>query len=199
MRVNEQVKAQTRRALLAAGAQAFAEYGFERANIDRVSEAAGLAKGTVYNYFPSKRAVFETLLLDACRLAAASADAVPDDAPAGERLAAFVAGNLAWARENEALAQMLARELTGGDRRTRAFVLEASAPCVAKVAAILRAARDAGELQLAGPPDALALTFIVLANALLLQATQQGGWPPPAELPQTVSRLFLGGVPALAR
>jgi AcrR family transcriptional regulator len=192
MRVNERVKAETRRALLEAAARAFAESGYHGANIDRVSEDAGLAKGTVYNYFPSKQAVFNAVLLEACRMASDAADAVPDSAPTRARLEAFVAGNMAWARANEALALLFARELIGGDVQTRELILEASSRCVDKVAIILQAGSERGELALEGPASALALTFIVLANALLLQALQSGArWPPVEALPATVAGLFL--------
>jgi len=195
MRVNEQEKAETRRALLDAATRAFAERGFQRANIDRVSEEAGLAKGTVYNYFPSKKAVFDAVLLEACTLAVNSAGAVPESAPTQARLEAFVAGNLVWARENEALALLFAKELIGGDTETRRAILAASAPCVDKVTTILRAGRERGEFAIDGPLPELALTFIVLANALLLQAFQdEAAWPPVETLPATASGLFLHGL-----
>lgn len=195
MRVNQRVKDQSRRALLDAAALAFAREGYHRANVDRISEGAGLAKGTVYNYFPSKRAIFDGVLLEACRLAAESADAVPDSAPTRRRLEAFVQGNLAWARSNEAHALLLARELVGGGAEARELILAASEPCVAKVAAILRSGSQRGELERIGPPEDLALTFIVLANAMLLQALRPGaGWPAPEALAPTVTGLFLDGI-----
>lgn len=51
----EQVLHLTRQRLLEAAAAAFAKSGYENANINDISLAAGLAKGTIYNYFPSKR------------------------------------------------------------------------------------------------------------------------------------------------
>ncbi len=195
MRVNDQVKAETRRALLDAAARAFAERGYHRTNIDRVSEDAGLAKGTVYNYFPSKQAIFNAVLLEACTLAAESADAVPTSAPSRIRLEAFVTGTLTWAREHMALALLLARERICGDTQTKELIREGSVPCVEKVAAILQDGRERGELKLDGPPTALALTFIVLTNALLLQASQSGaGSRTIHDLPAAVSGLFLYGV-----
>jgi AcrR family transcriptional regulator len=197
MRVNEAVKIETRKALLDAAARAFASDGYHRVNIDRVSQAAGLAKGTVYNYFPSKRAIFDAVLGQACTLAVQSADAVPGSASTAVRLEAFVAGNLAWATDNRALALLLARELIGGDTETRELVLEASAPCIEKVAAILQGGSERGELTLDGPPTALALTFITLANVLLLQASQgPAAWPSVEELPVVATALFLRGLGA---
>jgi AcrR family transcriptional regulator len=195
MRVNNQVKAETRQALLDAAARGFAEHGYHRTNIDRVSEDAGLAKGTVYNYFPSKQAIFTAALLEACTLATDSADAIPDSASTQEQLEAFVAGTIAWAREHTALALLLARERIGGDKQTRELILEASAPCLKKIAAILQAGRERGELQIESPPAAAALTFILLTNVLLLQASQSTARPRTMrDLPAVVAGLFLYGV-----
>lgn len=198
MRVSPQVKEKSRRALVAAAARAFAEDGFHATAIDRVSLDAGLAKGTVYNYFPSKRAIFEAVLLEACALAAEAADSVPAAAPVRQRLEAFVAGNLGWSRPNPDLAKVFARTLTAGDAEDRALILEAALPCIEKVAEILRVGAERGEVDLDAPPRALAVTFIVLANVLLLQAADGAlGWPPPKELPTTAAGLFLEGLPGL--
>jgi AcrR family transcriptional regulator len=50
-----QLKGETRRALLEAAALEFAREGYNGANINRISTAAGYAKGTIYNYFESTR------------------------------------------------------------------------------------------------------------------------------------------------
>ncbi len=52
----------TRNRLLEAATQEFAQLGFAKANIDTISKAAGFAKGTIYNYFPSKRALMMALI-----------------------------------------------------------------------------------------------------------------------------------------
>lgn len=45
----------TRGRLMEAAAEEFARYGYDKANVNNIAEAAGYAIGTVYNYFPSKR------------------------------------------------------------------------------------------------------------------------------------------------
>jgi AcrR family transcriptional regulator len=193
MRVNAQTRDAHRRALLASAAGAFAGEGYEGAAIDRISEAAGLAKGTIYNYFPSKRAIFEEVLRQGCRYASEAAEALPDGASSGERLEAFVNGNLTWAFAEPAVATVLARELTGGSSETRELILDASAPCIDKVCSILREGTDSGELAPPGEEREMAVTFIALANVLMLQAAL-GGWPRIDELPRAVTTLFLHGV-----
>jgi AcrR family transcriptional regulator len=53
---------ETRERLLIAAAEEFADLGFDSANINRISQAAGFAKGTIYNYFPSKRDLMLALI-----------------------------------------------------------------------------------------------------------------------------------------
>jgi AcrR family transcriptional regulator len=52
----------TRRLLLKAAAHEFAHEGYDGAKIDQISKSAGFAKGTIYNYFPSKRALMLALI-----------------------------------------------------------------------------------------------------------------------------------------
>ena len=54
----------SRRRILAAAEQVFADLGFHAASIVKITEAAGVAQGTFYLYFDSKLAVFEEVLLD---------------------------------------------------------------------------------------------------------------------------------------
>jgi AcrR family transcriptional regulator len=63
-----QLKGETRRALLEAAALEFAREGYNGANINRISTAAGYAKGTIYNYFESKRALMHALIEDTAAL-----------------------------------------------------------------------------------------------------------------------------------
>jgi AcrR family transcriptional regulator len=60
--VREQVMGQTRQTLLDAAAEEFARQGYDQANINTISTKAGFAKGTIYNYFPSKQALLLALI-----------------------------------------------------------------------------------------------------------------------------------------
>ena len=44
--------------ILEAARKVFANKGFAQATVDEIAQAAGVAKGTVYLYFPSKRAIY---------------------------------------------------------------------------------------------------------------------------------------------
>ena len=67
------------------------------------------------------------------------------------------------------------------------------APCIEKVAAILRTGIDRGEIAGGTPCERLAIVFIMLSNMLLLQGAA-GGWPTMQALPELAAGMFLDGV-----
>ena len=58
----KQLMGETRERLVKAAVEEFAREGYEGANISRITEAAGVATGTIYNYFPSKNELMLTIL-----------------------------------------------------------------------------------------------------------------------------------------
>jgi AcrR family transcriptional regulator len=55
---------ETRTRLLEAAEQVFAELGYHEASIVKITEAAGVAQGTFYLYFASKKEIFDELVRD---------------------------------------------------------------------------------------------------------------------------------------
>jgi AcrR family transcriptional regulator len=60
--IQAQLSALRRSQILEAAARVFAEKGFHRATIKEIAQAAGVADGTIYNYFDSKPALLLGLL-----------------------------------------------------------------------------------------------------------------------------------------
>jgi AcrR family transcriptional regulator len=56
--------ARTRRRLIEAAEQVFAELGYHDASIVKLTEAAGVGQGTFYLYFTGKKEIFDELVLD---------------------------------------------------------------------------------------------------------------------------------------
>lgn len=54
----------TKRKLFDCAAKLFQEYDFDRVSVDQIVEAAGVAKGTFYIYFPSKDALIAEFISD---------------------------------------------------------------------------------------------------------------------------------------
>ncbi|MGW0246367.1 TetR/AcrR family transcriptional regulator [Nocardia goodfellowii] len=57
----------TRRALLRAARDEFAQYGLAGARVDRIAEAAGVNKERIYGLFGSKDKLFDVILIDTMR------------------------------------------------------------------------------------------------------------------------------------
>src|SRR5918995_940971 len=113
-RITADTKEANRMRLLTAAAEEFARDGLEGANVNEISLAAGLAKGTVYNYFPSKQALFLAVVDEACRLAERSAVPMPEASTAA-RLENVLAADVEWARSHEPFARVLVREALKAD------------------------------------------------------------------------------------
>ena len=94
-----------RAAILAAALDVFAENGFAAARLDDVAQKAGVAKGTLYLYFPDKEALFEALLQGLVspvleRIQALSADqTLPSSAALGGILSLFQTEIIGTSRE----------------------------------------------------------------------------------------------------
>ncbi len=194
VRVTADVKETTRGRLLTAAAQEFARAGFERASIDAISLAAGYAKGTIYNYFPSKEELFLAVVEQA--LAQAAAAPAPPDAPARERLTATLAGFCGWAGEQDALARVLVRECLMGTAGLYPQVIGAEWPLTGTLEAIIAEGMQAGDFRGDVPADLLALAVAGLTDLALAQHWASGGARPGlADIPALVLTLLLGRPP----
>ena len=184
-------RARTRAALLRAAGRVFAEQGFHRSTLEGVAAAAGVSKGALYHYFPSKEQLFLALLED--RLGAGIRDI---EAVVAER--GFDSGQLGAATET-----FLRR--INRDPRWLPLLLEFLAYGTRDPAAkaeitehFLRPAREAvartnrrlGIPEIEGAllsPDELGLVLAALVNGLAIERAFDPGVVPKDLLP----RLFI--------
>ena len=168
VRITAEAKQANRARLLRAAAEQFALDGIEGANVNEISLAAGFAKGTVYNYFPSKEALFLAVVEEAYRLTERSAEPLPD-APTATRLVNLLNADIEWVRHHEPFARVLARETLNPNPRLYPHIVKAAAPLIDRVVAILRAGIDRGEVRADMPLERLALVFLGLGELALVQ------------------------------
>lgn len=82
-------KDQRRDSILAVASEVFAEEGFQAASMSSIAARLGGSKGTLYNYFNSKEALFEAYIRESCgRVGAEILDFV-DDQPVRDVLRRF--------------------------------------------------------------------------------------------------------------
>ena len=94
MRVTAEVKAETRRRILKAASDRFAKVGFEAATTREIAAAAGIAAGTLFNYFPSKEAIVMAMAAEALDKARRRFEAGPRGESLEEDLFALIAAEL---------------------------------------------------------------------------------------------------------
>ena len=103
-----------RRQLLEAGARVFTERSYDDASMAEVARAAGISKGLLYHYFPSKRDLFVATL----EAAAAELRAItqPDPSlPVAEQLVAALDSYLGWIDEHADSYAKLMESASGSD------------------------------------------------------------------------------------
>ena len=123
------IMSQTRERLLEAATAEFARQGYEKANINHISRAAGYAKGTVYNYFDSKRALMLALIEAIAKMHfEALAEPIAREADPARRLERFFEAGFAWVTENLDRARVMFATLNGLDRAFKLHMYEAYQP-----------------------------------------------------------------------
>lgn len=109
MAENQRLTAEERRdRIFEAAVKAFAEKGYPATSVREISAAAGITQPVFYDHFPSKRALFETIVTTARdELIDFGAEAVMRDAPARERVRDLIDYFFRFVEEKPALARVL--------------------------------------------------------------------------------------------
>jgi AcrR family transcriptional regulator len=125
----EEIMSETRQLLIQAATEEFAREGYMGANINRISKNAGFAKGTIYNYFESKRALMFALIDDiaAGHLEFVVQQVLQEDDPA-RRLERFFAAGFSWVTDNLPRGRVLFTTLNGPDMEFKTRMYEAYLP-----------------------------------------------------------------------
>jgi len=125
----EDVMSETRQLLLLAATEEFAREGFKGANINHISIAAGFAKGTIYNYFESKRALMLALIDEIAEGHLGYMDQkVQQESNPVRRLERFFEAGFAWVTKNLPQGRVLFTTLNGPDDEFKTHMYEAYLP-----------------------------------------------------------------------
>ncbi len=132
----ELIATSTRGKLLEAAVYIFAEKGYVRANIDDISRAAGFAKGTIYNYFSSKRALMEALIEQVSGAHVAYiTERVRAKQDPEKQVSAFFEAGFGFVQEYLPQAQVMVNNLYGPDAEFKALMFSAYQPLFGLLAA----------------------------------------------------------------
>jgi AcrR family transcriptional regulator len=131
----EETLSNTRLQLLEAAVMEFSHKGFDQANINHISEAAGYSKGTIYNYFPSKQALMLALIAEAgARHVQYISDQVLQINDPSQRLVRFYEAGFRFVEEQPARAHFLVTTLYSSGRELQIAMYQAYQPMFRLVA-----------------------------------------------------------------
>jgi AcrR family transcriptional regulator len=179
-----------RRAIVDAAAGCFAEKGFERTTTADICRAAGISSGSLFHYFPNKRAMFTAIFTD-------------DAVETGERLAAAATADDPLAALLDVVAELAGQVAHPAVVR---LVLEAAAQAARDdefaqliqrndgatrdgLAVLVERAADAGLIDPGVSPRAAAGWLLGLIDAMISRASLDPDLDLPAE--QAILRTIL--------
>jgi AcrR family transcriptional regulator len=114
----QRLRESRRAAVLGVARTIFANQGYHATSIDDIIEGAGIARGTFYLYFESKRAIFDELLDELfakLRAVVHRIEVGPGAAPPIDQMHVIVERVLETLQQNRELARILLREAVGID------------------------------------------------------------------------------------
>ncbi|KDN17870.1 TetR/AcrR family transcriptional regulator [Amycolatopsis rifamycinica] len=173
MRTVDPVKhAAKRRAIVDAAAGCFAEKGFERTTTADICRAAGISSGSLFHYFPSKRAVFTAIFTDD---AAETAERLEAAAKTADPLAALldVVTELAGQVAHPAIARLVleAAAQAARDDEFAALIRRNDAALRDGLSVLVARAADAGLADPGVAPHAAAGWLAGLIDAMVSRAS----------------------------
>jgi AcrR family transcriptional regulator len=195
--------AQTRRkGILDAAMTAFDRQGYTATTVDDIAAAAGISKGSIYNYFRSKQDLFSQLFNRAIAKDEADVDALlAVGSPAGRKLCDLLDywhhGLEVDLKIGRLTLEFWAAAARDSDDSPLAENLHASYErMIARIRQFIQSGIERGEFDPAINAEASARLFIGLIHGLMLQAILGIGPPVDGELLTSFKNLFLTGLGA---
>jgi AcrR family transcriptional regulator len=190
-------RAEIRAEILAAALRVFEAQGYYGAAMAGIAAEAGVATGTLYNFFPSKEALFHTLIEQKTGAFFAYLRAEVDPLTgASAKLARLVAAECAFYAANRPFLRIFITARSGFEWAAKqelgAAFRQQYAGHLAGVAGILADGLAHGELR-PMDPDEMAQALVGMLNATLFEWTIAHDTAPLAERAARITHLFLHG------
>jgi AcrR family transcriptional regulator len=193
-RLRDRLKEATRSAIVDAAEAVFSRDGVQSARMEDVAGAAGVAVGTLYNYFEDRTALLQALLETRrtellARIDAALADRSP---PFERRLQAFLAATFEYFQEHLGLfalhmeAELVLRSRASRERPLLQAVFD-------RTARLTKDGVTSGALR-GDDAELYPAVLMGMLRGLFMRHIYGIGGPPTPDAAQRLARLFLRGV-----
>jgi len=154
------IQQKNRGAILEAALQVFSVHGFRGSTIDQIAERAGMSKPNLLYYFPSKEAIYVSVLERTLTEWLAPLEALDPAGDPLEEIGRYVAAKLRMAHRKPEASRLFANEILSGAPAIAGFLTGPLKSLVDEKAAVLRGWMDAGALT---PIDPHHLIFMIWA------------------------------------
>lgn len=184
----EETMQETRRQLLEAAAEEFARHGPDKANVNRIAEAAGFSVGTVYNYFPGKQALLTAVVDETARIHYDMiAEAVRSEDASLERLERFYQAGFEFVRRHLPRARVLFDVVNGSDESLKAHIFGTYQPMFQLVAEeILAPGMKQGAFKPTDPATMATLLMTIYLGTAAQHDAEGNPWLDPARVAELV-------------
>jgi AcrR family transcriptional regulator len=145
--LREQKKVEKLERILAAGRELFTENGYDGTTTRAISERAGIATGTLFSYFPDKRALLVQIFAMDIDQAVGHAFATLPDAPLVDRAIYLFGACFDYYSRDLRLARAVIKEMLFLDPEPRRVLYRSTSGFVLRLAAQIEAARSRGEVR----------------------------------------------------
>lgn len=152
--------------ILAAAAKVFSAKGFHQAKVEEIASAAGVGKGTVYEYFTSKNEIFQEMLRSMLELYQQYFEEIIDtNRPVCEQLYVIMDTHLHFLAENRAMFNFILEPHPSLDAEMQNWMLTKRSDFLDGLAKLLQAGVERGELK---PVDTFLAAQIVFGTMVTL-------------------------------
>jgi TetR/AcrR family fatty acid metabolism transcriptional regulator len=142
------LKEAKRKLIFEAAVDVFSTRGYHNATMSEIATAAGVGKGTIYEYFPSKLQLFQQLLIKGMDTYYASFDANElKRKSVKERLLIILEGHIDFCRKNSQLTRLVFWEAEGHDEEVKEWMLQMRKEKEARLQELLNDGIASGELR----------------------------------------------------
>jgi TetR/AcrR family fatty acid metabolism transcriptional regulator len=180
-----------RQKILEAAARAFAHEDFHKVSTERIAAAAGVGKGTLFRYFPSKEELFVATLVYGAEVASAEMDrALAGLTEPLERLETVCEHLVGFYRGNDHLFHLVHHHKTLRDQAAHDVYHEKQNALRGRVAEMIRAGQAAGRFRDLDAEIAGRLLFGMLRTAMRSPQLRDRS---PHEIAGIILDLFIRG------
>lgn len=179
-----------RERILAAARKVFREKGYDRTTVSDVVREAGVAQGTFYLYFPSKKDAFLALTHQLPELMTRAVMGAADPAlPFDERIRRMTRAGFECCKGNEELVRLIKFGADSIAAEVQAEYLK-SHPLAKELAEMFKRGMELGEMETVEPEITARLIMGLYENAFV-QATALGDQMDEAKLEEALSDLVI--------